>query len=394
MALRNFQNARGVFGWMRWAGLAVMAMVLLLEGRFRWEDWQARRGFRFVPVVLRPGTMDVWEKNRRELVAVNGRPVVGTSGFWRELRRYEEGERFAPFVVSLRGADGRVEEEERNFSHCTCGKATEGQVVWYAILPPVVMILVGLAGVLLWPGRGVAWVLLALALGAAQMSLVPDGIWHFRETAEPRDWDDWMRVPMLAYQSFFAASWAGWALRLAGVRWLGVVPWLGLGILRMVREVGWAENARATAWLWEWQAHWATELTLGAMLVSVLCLTGWRRWAGMALGCAVLGLFCWPVGEGLAIQLVTYSDDSRRFEADLPQIYWTPDVLAAGFVAGLCLLGRRGWGVVLLCAPMFALAGMGDGWIWLDEYLIDAVVIAGYLGLAASAVGLRAADAR
>jgi hypothetical protein len=33
-------------------------------------------------------------------------------------------------------------------------------------------------------------------------------------------------------------------------------------------------------------------------------------------------------------------------------------------------------------------------WIWPYEYLIDAVVIAGYLGLAASAVRLRAADAR
>ncbi len=60
-------------------------------------------------------------------MAVNGRPVVGTSGYWRELRRYEEGtatgETFVPFVVSPSGALGRV-EEERNFSHCTCGKET------------------------------------------------------------------------------------------------------------------------------------------------------------------------------------------------------------------------------------------------------------------------------
>lgn len=130
------------------------------------------------------------------------------------------------------------------------------------------------------------------------------------------------------------------------------------------------------------------------MLISVLCLTGWRLWAGMALGCVLWGLFCWPVGEGLAIRLVTYSDDSRRFVADLPHIYWTPDVLAAGFLAGMCLLGWRGWAVVLLCAPMLALAGMMGRWLWLDEYLIDAVVVAGYLGLAASAVWLRAADAR
>jgi len=73
VTLRNFRNSRGVFGWMRWAALAVMAMVLLLEGRFRWEDWQARQGFRFVPVTLRPGTMEVWAPQGPELVAVNGR---------------------------------------------------------------------------------------------------------------------------------------------------------------------------------------------------------------------------------------------------------------------------------------------------------------------------------
>ncbi len=50
---------------MRWAALAVMAMVLLLEGRFRWEDWQSRQGFRFVPVTLRPGTMEVWHRRGR-----------------------------------------------------------------------------------------------------------------------------------------------------------------------------------------------------------------------------------------------------------------------------------------------------------------------------------------
>jgi hypothetical protein len=45
--------------------LAVMAMVLLLEGRFRLEDWQSRQGFRFVPVTLRPGTMEVWHRRGR-----------------------------------------------------------------------------------------------------------------------------------------------------------------------------------------------------------------------------------------------------------------------------------------------------------------------------------------
>lgn len=380
---------------MRWAGLAVMAMVLLLEGRFRWEDWQARQEFRFVPVTLRPGTMEVWAPQGPELVAVNGRAVVGTSGYWRELRRYEElAEKAGHFVLSLRRADGTVVERQPIFGNCTCGKMTDLKTLWYAMLPPVVMILVGLAGVLLWPGREAAWVLLALALAAAQMALVPDGMSTFRETAEPRDWDDWMRVPMLVYQSFFAASWPGWALRLAGVRWLGVLPWVGLGVLRMVMAVGWAENARATAWLWEWQGHWSTELTLGAMLISVLCLTGWRRWAGMALGGLMLGLFYWPAEAGWTFALVHYSGGYSQLEPAVPMLYRLPSLLIAGFVAAVCLMGRRGWAVVLLCAPMFAVAVMEVWWIWPYEYLIDAVVIAGYLGLAASAVRLRAADAR
>ena len=167
---------------MRWAALAVMAFVLLFEGRFRWEDWQARKGFRFVPVVLRPGTMDVWASQGPELVAVNGRAVAGTSGYWRELRRFEENEpKHWPFLLTFRRADGNVVEKEPIFGHCTCGRRTKGQVVWYAMLPPVVMILVGLAGVLLWPGRGAAWVLLALAL-------VPDGISTFRGGGEIGVW--------------------------------------------------------------------------------------------------------------------------------------------------------------------------------------------------------------
>ncbi len=112
MTLRNFLNSGGVIGWMRWAALAAMAMVLLLEGRFHWEDWHARQGFRFVPVVMWTGTMEVWEEKRRGFEAVIGRSVAGTSGCRRELQRYEQGagtrEQFVPFVVSLRGTNGRA----------------------------------------------------------------------------------------------------------------------------------------------------------------------------------------------------------------------------------------------------------------------------------------------
>jgi hypothetical protein len=43
---------------------------------------------------------------------------------------------------------------------------------------------------------------------------------------------------------------------------------------------------------------------------------------------------------------------------------------------------------------MFAVAVMEVRWLWGDPFVLDAVIIAGYLGLAASAVRLRAADAR
>ena len=172
-------------------------------------------------------------------------------------------------------------------------------------------------------------------------------------------------------------------MRLAGVRWLGVLLWLALEVLRM-----------ATAWLWEWQGHWSTELTLGAMLVSVLCLTGWRRWAGMALGGLMLGLFYWPVEAGWTFALASYSGGYSQLEPAVPMLYRLPPVLIAGFVAAVCLLGRRGWAVALLCAPMFAVAVMEVRWLWGDPFVLDAVIIAGYVGLAVSAVRLRAADAR
>ena len=48
----------------------------------------------------------------------------------------------------------------------------------------------------------------------------------------------------------------------------------------------------------------------------------------------------------------------------------------------------------MLCAPMFALAVMEVRGLWWDPFVVDAVVLAGYLGLAVSAARLRAADAR
>ncbi len=114
----------------------------------------------------------------------------------------------------------------------------------------------------------------------------------------------------------------------------------------------------------------------------------------MALGGLMLGLFYWPVEAGWTFALASYSGGYSQLEPAVPMLYRLPPVLIAGFVAAVCLLGRRGWAVALLCAPMFAVAVMEVRWLWWDPFVLDAVIIAGYLGLAVSAVRLRAADAR
>jgi hypothetical protein len=378
---------------MRLAALAVAVMVLLFEGRFRMEDYQARHEFRFVPFRLQPGTMALAGRDGQEIVAVNGRPAIGASDYWREVLRYREATVYSgPFTVTVRDAQGRVAQVEKDAANCTCGKMTEWQTVWYAMMQPVVMALAGMVAILIWPRRWMAWLLLAFALSVAQMNLAPDGIYSFRETAEPREWTDWMRVPTVLYRSFFQGSWPGWALLLAGVggrwRWLAAAPWLVLGVARMAMETGWAENAAATAWLWAWHEQYSTELTVLAMGISVLCVWrqgGWRRWAALVLLAVALGVFYWPAVADGKYEWVQYYDNTTRLEAAMPEFYPVPSLILGLYVAMLAAVAGRakwGWAVALLCVPMVYNAAEEVYSLWGEGFTTDGALVAAYIGFA------------
>jgi hypothetical protein len=329
----------------------------------------------------------------REILAVNGRPAMGASDFWREVRRYREATVYTgPFTLTVRDARGRVAQVEKYGANCTCGKMTERQTIWYAMTQPVVMALAGVAAILIWPRRWRAWLVLAMALSVAQLSVVPDGNHTFRETAEPREWADWMRVPTVLYQAFFRASWPAWVMLLAGVggrwRWLAAAPWLALGVARMAMETGWAENTAATAWLWDWHAQYATEVAVAAMGTSVLCVWpqgGWRRWATLALLAVTLWGFYWPSVTDGSYEWVRYYDNTTRLQAAMPEFYRVPPLILALFVVGLAAVAGRakwGWAVALLCAPMVCAAVQEVYWIWGVHYATDIMLLAAYAGLA------------
>ncbi len=117
----------------------------------------------------------------------------------------------------------------------------------------------------------------------------------FRETAEVMEWGDWMRVPAVAFQNFFRASWPGWALAFAGVGRMGVaMPWIMLGVLRAVLMVGWSEDVAGSEALVP--KFWRTPELITGVFTMALALGGRRGRAAF--------LLCVPVMTALVLPLV------------------------------------------------------------------------------------------
>jgi len=363
--------------WKWVAVVAVTMAVAAIEARYRWEDWLGMHRYVSTPVFLRPGaTVATWWLNT-EIVAVNGRPVRGAADVWRTM----VGEEDRALTVQVRLAGGRVKEVTPLRGHCTCGISSDATILWAAIVPALTLAAAGLAMVWLRPGEPRAWMLLGLFLGIGQADLLPTDLADFLHGAEPMAWDDWMRVPTVAYRAFLRIAWPGFALAAAGVgrAW----PLMALGVLQAVLMVGWSENAAATAGLWALRGNFETELALVALALST-ARAGWW-WAAVWAGTAVL--FYRVVPAEARYWWESYSDNTRRLAFGMPGFRSRPEFLVAG--AALALLaagGRRGWLVAVACLPVIYVTAANEFIIWHWDYVGECALA---LGMAGAAVLLR-----
>lgn len=357
----------------KWAGIVALTLgVVAIEARYRWEDWRGMRQYVSAPIVLAPGAAVAARRSGAEILAVNGRTVRGASDVWREMVAPDRG-----LEVRVRRTSGREEVVTPVRSHCTCGRESDGDIFWYAVLPGLALALAGLAAVWLWPEEKRAWAVLGLCLGIGQVDLFPPFLEVFLHGAEPMAWEDWMRAPTVAYRGFLQMAWAGFALAAAGVgrAW----PWVVLGVLKAAMLVGWSEHAAATAGLWRFWGAYETELVLGALALSA-ARTGWW-W--VAVGAATAAGFYYAVPFDGIYKWVAYSDKTERVAISMAGLYQRPELLIAAGVFGLIAAGgRRGWMVGAACLPVLYVTVAHEFWIWHWDYVLGSIVVLSYPGVA------------
>jgi len=237
--------------------------------------------------------------------------------------------------------------------------------------------------------------------------LVPEWSSSWSQVADPLEWRDWFRIPALAYQSFFRASWSAWLLMFAVywfrqnvkvlAAWWAVAPILAVAVLKTVVSVGSSESFRVVAPL-----HRALEsASTGTSVVFFFCtvLVTWsfgRKWAlvGAILAtCAAIAL-CWPSS-------VPEFHGTRIY--DNIAYYRTPDIVGACLTAAILLVVMvAGWSnlvasakhrrrpagelsaifsMILLLVPFMYSALSGVVGLWWMRFVPQGVLICLYAGL-------------
>lgn len=295
-----------------WPFMCLIAVVTAIETRVALDTWRGHQEYLYRPFVLRAGTNEiVWHHFVEDLrvgdrlLALEGRPFTGMAQLeqWR-VATYSRWN-WEPYIVpsnpynqypdvpwvTVRRADGRVQDVETGHAHCTCGAFGPREVALYLILPRLFCLAVGMLGaaalLALPESRRNAGVVFAVCLSLAMLSL--DFAWTdaFTQAADVRQWPEaWMRVPALVIRTFFGASWAGWLAVMTGGRWRWwfATPVFTLATVASLCEVGWSENYKVLGFYWSVPrvlSFWVPALLGGYAL--------WRRTARSVM-VAVCGL--------------------------------------------------------------------------------------------------------
>ena len=416
--------------------LALLASTVFLAAfqiRFSIATLEAGNTFLFIPFHVKPytntiGSVGHWAEDvlhrGDELIAVNDRPFTGMSVYRQELRaarRYldavdrlpptDEALSKWPFRVTVRSSAANARTVNIYFANCTCGSLSTSQVIWYCILPPAICIAIGLlVAAFSRLQSALPWLFLAVVICLSLVPIVPELSSSWSQVADPLEWRGWFRIPALAYQSFFGASWSAWLLLFAVycfrgdatfTAWWAVSPIFAVAGLKTFVAIGSSECFRAVAPIHSALESASTEITV--ILFFSAALVTWdfgRMWAlaSLIVAAGAATVLCWPAS-------VPKFDPTWMYDNDV--YYRTPELLGACFAAAVLLVilvaGRRPlvasskakWrlggevlaslSMVLLLGPFLYSALSRVVVLWFMRFVPQGVLISLYAGLLGAA---------
>jgi len=414
----------------RLALILCAVFISTFQVRFSLATLEARNTFLYIPFKLKPCTNTIESRGQSakdavrrddELLAINGRPFTGTAVYRQELRsarRYlDYANRLStkeliealsrwPFRVTVRTGTAQARTVDVYFANCTCGSLDPSQVAWYCIVPPAACVVLGLIVAASRSHSTLAWLFLAVMVCLSVVPIVPEWSDQWSQVADPREWRDWFRIPALAYQAFFSASWPAWLLLFAvycfrrnggsAAVWWAVSPVLVLASLKTLVAVGSSENFRAVASLrsaLELSATWASVITFFCMAAALRSFG--RRWVltgAVLAGCAT-AVLCWPAHV---------PDFQSNWMYDNVIDYRTPNLVGACFTSAVLLvvgvaafsLASRGQtttrllsfaSVLLLLVPFVYSALSSVVALWWTRFVPQGILASLFVGLLASA---------
>jgi len=361
--------------------LLVAILVLGYQFRLNVETIREHRTLLFIPFRLKSfspyvETVQHWVRDDDdvhrgdEVLALNGRPLIGASEYAQELHdSMRLGGSSRPLWVTLRSGDGTIRIRQVHYPNCDCGGLSGREVLWWIVLPRIFCVFTGLLVVAVRSRSALSWIFLRLMLSFSQMATLPGGLGDWSQAADPMEWRDWTRVPALAYQAFFGASWPAWLLLFGAyichlrvsirVAWAVAVPMLAFAVLKAFEAIARSENFSNGSLLHQVLETHSKEFLVGASLCALIFAAQFGRrvmvTAAIISGSFIVLLY-WPAALANSPEKAYWTSNVELPLTTLEQ-FKMRDFLAAAFTLAMVVVGLvSNWSKQGFALPLSMLA--------------------------------------
>jgi hypothetical protein len=328
-----------------------------------------------------------------EVLNVDGQPFRGLSRYLRELwyvqhQPIPEPPEYTPFTLTVRSGNSVFRQIAVSFPHCTCGVPTEFEAASVWLIPPMFCLALGFFIAFLRPTAPLAWAFLVLMLSVTQLQFWPDEYTGFQQTVTPMLWaNPALRVLGVGYRALMQHAWPAALIfasayfyrdRFRPYRLAQAISasFLAFASLRTALAIAWSENYRP----WEPVYRVLGDHQTAVVIVSFAAVTVLAWFVDKKLGAPIAvvafvsaGLFYTPAAPITNGYWQGYSDNTFRYEATVPGVYNTPEVIIAIFVVGVlgailivCREQVMRWEVIgfFSCVPLAADVAMRWSGYW------------------------------